>query len=123
MFITALVFGAGLFVGAIVAVVVYFFLNKNIAMLESDNSALRQELSVRQAEATTLVRETERLRAEANNTAERLAEQRKEITALHEELNKEFRLLANEIWARIYTCLGTAPQLTTPSTTNFLFIR
>ena len=98
MFITALVFGAGLFVGAIVAVVVYFFLNKNIAMLESDNSALRQELSVRQAEATTLVRETERLRAEANNTAERLAEQRKEITALHEELNKEFRLLANEIF-------------------------
>lgn len=67
-------------------------------MLESDNSALRQELSVRQAEATTLVRETERLRAEANNTAERLAEQRKEITALHEELNKEFRLLANEIF-------------------------
>lgn len=98
MFITALVFGAGLFVGAIVAVVVYFFLNKNIAMLESDNSALRQELSVRQAEATTLVRETERLRAEADNTAERLAEQRKEITALHEELNKEFRLLANEIF-------------------------
>ena len=98
MFITALVFGAGLFVGAIVAVVVYFFLNKNIAMLESDNSALRQELSARQAEVTTLVRETERLRAEADNTAERLAEQRKEITALHEELNKEFRLLANEIF-------------------------
>lgn len=98
MFITALVFGAGLFVGAIVAVVVYFFLNKNIAMLESDNSALRQELSARQAEATELIRETERLRAEADNTAERLAEQRKEITALHEELNKEFRLLANEIF-------------------------
>ena len=98
MFITALVFGAGLFVGAIVAVVVYFFLNKNIEMFESDNSALRQELSARQAEATTLVRETERLRAEADNTAERLAEQRKEITALHEELNKEFRLLANEIF-------------------------
>ena len=98
MFITALVFGAGLFVGAIVAVVVYFFLNKNIETLESDNSALRQELSARQAEATTLVRETERLRAEADNTAERLAEQRKEITALHEELNKEFRLLANEIF-------------------------
>lgn len=98
MFITALVFGAGLFVGAIVAVVVYFFLNKNIAMLESDNSALRQELSVRQAEATELIRETERLRAEADNTAERLTEQRKEITALHEELNKEFRLLANEIF-------------------------
>ena len=98
MFITALVFLAGLVVGAIVAVVVYFFLNKNIAMLESDNSALRQELSARQAEATTLVRETERLRAEADNTAERLAEQRKEITALHEELNKEFRLLANEIF-------------------------
>ena len=98
MFITALVFGAGLVVGAIVAAVVYFFLNKNIAMLESDNSALRQELSVRQAEATTLVRETERLRAEADNTAERLTEQRKEITALHEELNKEFRLLANEIF-------------------------
>ena len=98
MFITALVFGAGLFVGAIVAVVVYFFLNKNIEMLESDNSALRQELSARQAEATTLVRETERLRAEADNTAERLTEQRKEITALHEELNKEFRLLANEIF-------------------------
>ena len=98
MFITALVFLAGLVVGAIVAVVVYFFLNKNIAMLESDNSALRQELSVRQAEATTLVRETERLRAEADNTAERLAEQRKEITALHEELNKEFRLLAKEIF-------------------------
>mgnify|MGYP000944701525 FL=1 len=98
MFITALVFLAGLFVGAIVAVVVYFFLNKNIAMLESDNYALRQELSARQAEATTLVRETERLRAEADNTAERLAEQRKEITALHEELNKEFRLLANEIF-------------------------
>ena len=67
-------------------------------MLESDNSALRQELSARQAEVTTLVRETERLRAEADNTAERLAEQRKEITALHEELNKEFRLLANEIF-------------------------
>ena len=98
MFITALVFGAGLFVGAIVAAVVYFFLNKNIAMLESDNSALRQELSARQAEATELIRETERLRAEADNTAERLAEQRKEITALHEELNKEFRLLANEIF-------------------------
>ena len=98
MFITALVFGAGLFVGAIVAVVVYFFLNKNIAMLESDNSALRQELSARQAEATELIRETERLRAEADNTAERLAEQRKEIPALHEELNKEFRLLANEIF-------------------------
>ena len=98
MFITALVFLAGLFVGAIVAVVVYFFLNKNIAMLESDNYVLRQELSARQAEATTLVRETERLRAEADNTAERLAEQRKEITALHEELNKEFRLLANEIF-------------------------
>lgn len=98
MFITALVFGAGLFVGAIVAVVVYFFLNKNIAMLESDNSALRQELSVRQVEATELIRETERLRAEADNTAERLTEQRKEITALHEELNKEFRLLANEIF-------------------------
>lgn len=98
MFITALIFGAGLFVGAIVAVVVYFFLNKNIAMLESDNSALRQELSARQAEATELIRETERLRAEADNTAERLAEQRKEITALHEELNKEFRLLANEIF-------------------------
>lgn len=98
MFITALVFGAGLFVGAIVAVVVYFFLNKNIEMLESDNSALRQELSARQAEATELIRETERLRAEADNTAERLTEQRKEITALHEELNKEFRLLANEIF-------------------------
>ncbi|MFC2579190.1 MAG: DNA recombination protein RmuC [Bacteroidota bacterium] len=98
MFITALVFLAGLVVGAIVAAVVYFFLNKNIATLESDNSALRQELSARQAEATTLVRETERLRAEADNTAERLAEQRKEITALHEELNKEFRLLANEIF-------------------------
>ena len=98
MFITALVFGAGLVVGAIVAAVVYFFLNKNIAMLESDNSALRQELSARQAEATELIRETERLRAEADNTAERLAEQRKEITALHEELNKEFRLLANEIF-------------------------
>lgn len=98
MFITALVFLAGLVVGAIVAVVVYFFLNKNIAMLESDNSALRQELSARQAEATELIRETERLRAEADNTAERLTEQRKEITALHEELNKEFRLLANEIF-------------------------
>lgn len=98
MFITALVFGAGLFVGAIVAAEVYFFLNRNIATLESDNYALRQELSARQAEATTLVRETERLRAEADNNAERLAEQRKEITALHEELNKEFRLLANEIF-------------------------
>lgn len=98
MFITALVFGAGLVVGAIVAAVVYFFLNKNIATLESDNSALRQELSVRQVEATELIRETERLRAEADNTAERLTEQRKEITALHEELNKEFRLLANEIF-------------------------
>lgn len=98
MFITALVFGAGLVVGAIVAAVVYFFLNKNIATLESDNSALRQELSARQAEATDLIRETERLRAEADNTAERLTEQRKEITALHEELNKEFRLLANEIF-------------------------
>lgn len=98
MFITALVFLAGLVVGAIVAAVVYFFLNKNIAMLESDNSALRQELSARQAEATELIRETERLRAEADNTAERLTEQRKEITALHEELNKEFRLLANEIF-------------------------
>ena len=42
MFITALVFLAGLVVGAIVAAVVYFFLNKNIATLESDNSALRQ---------------------------------------------------------------------------------
>lgn len=98
MFITALVFGAGLVVGAIVAAVVYFFLNKNIATLESDNSALRQELSARQVEATDLIRETERLRAEADNTAERLTEQRKEITALHEELNKEFRLLANEIF-------------------------
>lgn len=98
MFITALVFGAGLVVGAIVAAVVYFFLNKNIETLESDNSALRQELSARQVEATELIRETERLRAEADNTAERLAEQRKEITALHEELNKEFRLLANEIF-------------------------
>lgn len=98
MFITALVFGAGLVVGAIVAAVVYFFLNRNIATLESDNSALRQELSARQAEATELIRETERLRAEADNTAERLTEQRKEITALHEELNKEFRLLANEIF-------------------------
>ena len=98
MFITALVFGAGLVVGAIVAAVVYFFLNKNIATLESDNSALRQELSARQVEATELIRETERLRAEADNTAERLTEQRKEITALHEELNKEFRLLANEIF-------------------------
>lgn len=98
MFITALVFLVGLVVGAIVAAVVYFFLNKNIATLESDNSALRQELSVRQAEATELIRETERLRAEADNTAERLTEQRKEITALHEELNKEFRLLANEIF-------------------------
>jgi hypothetical protein len=98
MFITALVFGAGLVVGAIVAAVVYFFLNKNIETLESDNSALRQELSARQAEATELIRETERLRAEADNTAERLTEQRKEITALHEELNKEFRLLANEIF-------------------------
>lgn len=98
MFITALVFGAGFVVGAIVAAVVYFFLNKNIATLESDNSALRQELSARQAEATELIRETERLRAEADNTAERLTEQRKEITALHEELNKEFRLLANEIF-------------------------
>ena len=98
MFITALVFLAGLVVGAIVAAVVYFFLNKNIATLESDNSALRQELSARQAEATELIRETERLRAEADNTAERLTEQRKEITALHEELNKEFRLLANEIF-------------------------
>ena len=81
MFITALVFGAGLFVGAIVAVVVYFFLNKNIAMLESDNSALRQELSVRQVEATELIRETERLRAEADNTAERLTEQHKDRRA------------------------------------------
>ena len=98
MFITALVFLAGLVVGAIVAAVVYFFLNKNIATLESDNSALRQELSARQAETTELIRETERLRAEADNTAERLTEQRKEITALHEELNKEFRLLANEIF-------------------------
>lgn len=98
MFITALVFGAGLFVGAIVAAVVYFFLNRNIATLESDNSALRQELSARQVEATELIRETERLRAEADNTAERLTEQRKEITALHEELNKEFRLMANEIF-------------------------
>ncbi len=98
MFITALVFLVGLVVGAIVAAVVYFFLNNNISTLESDNSALRQELSVRQAEATELIRETERLRAEADNTAERLTEQRKEITALHEELNKEFRLLANEIF-------------------------
>lgn len=98
MFITALVFGAGLVVGAIVAAMVYFFLNKNIETLESDNSALRQELSARQVEATELIRETERLRAEADNTAERLTEQRKEITALHEELNKEFRLLANEIF-------------------------
>ena len=98
MFITALVFGAGLVVGAIVAAVVYFFLNKNIETLESDNSALRQELSARQVEATELIRETERLQAEADNTAERLTEQRKEITALHEELNKEFRLLANEIF-------------------------
>lgn len=98
MFITALVFGAGLVVGAIVAAVVYFFLNKNIETLESDNSALRQELSARQVESTELIRETERLRAEADNTAERLTEQRKEITALHEELNKEFRLLANEIF-------------------------
>lgn len=98
MFITALVFLAGLVVGAIVAAVVYFFLNKNIETLESDNSALRQELSARQVEATELIRKTERLRAEADNTAERLTEQRKEITALHEELNKEFRLLANEIF-------------------------
>ena len=37
MFITALVFLAGLVVGAIVAAVVYFFLNKNIETLESDN--------------------------------------------------------------------------------------
>ena len=67
MFITALVFGAGLFVGAIVAVVVYFFLNKNIAMLESDNSALGQELSARQAEATELIRETDVLHNSTRN--------------------------------------------------------
>ena len=100
MFIMVFVFGVGLVVGVIVAAVVYFFLNKNIETLESDNSALRQELSAWQVEATELIRETERLRAEADNTAERLTEQRKEITALHEELNKEFRLMANEIKMR-----------------------
>ena len=67
MFKTALVFGAGLVVGAIVAAVVYFFLNKNIETLESDNSALRQELSARQVEATELIRETERFRSESYN--------------------------------------------------------
>lgn len=98
MFITTIYFLIGLTIGAIAAAMVYFFMNRNIKTLVVDNAAGKDELMRQQAIITEYVRENERLTAEAGKAAERLADQRQEITSLREEFNREFRLLANEIF-------------------------
>ena len=95
----------GFALGAIVALIVYFFLNKNIASLSTDNVALRadnallkEESNAKTQQITDLSIECERLKSDNANNEAKLSAQKEEISNLRDELNKEFKILANEIF-------------------------
>ena len=95
----------GFALGAIVALIVYFFLNKNIASLHTDNAALRadnallkEESNAKTQQITDLSIECERLKSDNANNEAKLSAQKEEISNLRDELNKEFKILANEIF-------------------------
>ena len=95
----------GFALGAIVALIVYFFLNKNIAslstdnvVLRADNALLKEELNSKTQQITNLSIECERLKSDNANNEAKLSAQKEEISNLRDELNKEFKILANEIF-------------------------
>ncbi len=88
----------GLIIGAVVAALVYFFLNKNIKSLNAENILLKEDIAAKTEQITLLAIERERLKSDNTNNEAKLMAQKEEITNLRLELNKEFKLLANEIF-------------------------
>lgn len=88
----------GLIVGAVLAALVYFFLNKNIKTLNTENLVLKEEIAAKTKQITALSIERERLKSDNANNEAKLISQKEEITNLRTELNKEFKILANEIF-------------------------
>ena len=80
-------------------------MNKNIASLHTDNAALRadnallkDESNAKTQQITDLSIEYERLKSDNANNEAKLSAQKEEISNLRDELNKEFKILANEIF-------------------------
>lgn len=88
----------GLIIGAVVATLVYLFLNKNIKSLNAENILLKEDIAAKTEQITLLAIERERLKSDNTNNEAKLMAQKEEIANLRLELNKEFKLLANEIF-------------------------
>lgn len=89
---------AGFLFGAVIAVLVYIFLNKNIKTLYSENTLLKEDINLKSVQITELIKERERLKSDIDNSEEKLSLQKDEVVRLREEFNREFKLLANEIF-------------------------
>ncbi len=89
---------AGFLLGSIIAVLVYIFLNKNIKTLYTENTSLKEDINLKSAQITELIKERERLKSDIKNSEEKLSLQKDEVVRLREEFNREFKLLANEIF-------------------------
>ena len=88
----------GLLIGCTIAFLIYFFLNKNIKNLVSENSVLKNDLNEKNSQINEFIREKAILESSVKNAEEKLNTQKEEIVQLREELNKEFKLLANQIF-------------------------
>ncbi len=89
---------AGFLLGSIIAVLVYIFLNKNIKTLYTENISLKEDINLKSVQITELIKERERLKSDIKNSEEKLSLQKDEVVRLREEFNREFKLLANEIF-------------------------
>ncbi len=89
---------AGFLLGSIIAVLVYIFLNKNIKTLYTENTSLKEDINLKSVQITELIKERERLKSDIKNSEEKLSLQKDEVVRLREEFNREFKLLANEIF-------------------------
>lgn len=89
---------AGFLLGSIIAVLVYIFLNKNIKTLYSENTSIKEDINLKSVQITELIKERERLKSDIKNSEEKLSLQKDEVVRLREEFNREFKLLANEIF-------------------------
>lgn len=89
---------AGFLLGSIIAVLVYIFLNKNIKTLYSENTSIKEDINLKSVQITELIKESERLKSDIKNSEEKLSLQKDEVVRLREEFNREFKLLANEIF-------------------------
>ncbi len=88
----------GLIIGCVIAFVVYFFLNKQLKDVARENITLRTEVEGKNTRISDFICEKTRLESDLRNAEAKLATQKEELAQLREEFNKEFKLLANQIF-------------------------